>query len=64
MNGNSPAQAGPASRVKHFLYRVLIQMVRLALIALFLYITYLGFVWRKLPHPKGAPSAPPPAASR
>ena len=39
--------------------RILIQILRLVLIGLFLYITYLGFIWRRFPEPARPPGNSP-----
>jgi hypothetical protein len=41
--------------------RILLQVLRFVLVALFLYIAYLGIQWR-IDHPPGAPQAPAPGA--
>ncbi len=42
--------------------RILLQLLRIVLIAVFLYIAYLGFIWRKpLPPPGPTPPAGQPA---
>ena len=57
MNGrdlNHPSEEQPT-----LMKRILSQVLRLALIALFIYIMYLGFMWRRFPKATPPQIAPP-----